>query len=350
MSKILLAGYYGFNNIGDEAILEMFLRIIEKRTSKSNIRILTADPDKTKKKFDIEGIDRYSFTKVNKGIYNSDIVIVGGGSLLQDITSKRSIYYYLYIIFIAKLLNKKIALLSQGIGPINGKINKIITAKVLNNVDYISVRDKNSMTELENLGINRDNILYSADPVINYDLDISRVKSKKINIGFSLRKWNNSNIVEKVKKLIKKFDEEKYKFTFIPFHYDEDVNILENLEKEFKNCKVIKERLTIQEIYKNIANLDIMIGVRLHSLIFATAAGIPVIGISYDPKVDSFLESIGEDKIFQIENFDVNDLFDEINYKLEHKELNQDKIKELKNSINSNIKIIDNLLEGCNDE
>src|SRR6056297_1703138 len=127
MSKILLAGYYGFNNIGDEAILEMFLRIIENRTNKKNIKILTADPQKTKKKFGIEGIDRYSFTKVNKGILDSDVIIVGGGSLLQDVTSKRSIYYYLYIIFIAKILNKKIALLSQGIGPINGKINKIIT-------------------------------------------------------------------------------------------------------------------------------------------------------------------------------------------------------------------------------
>jgi polysaccharide pyruvyl transferase CsaB len=344
MSEILLAGYYGFNNLGDEAILEMFLKMLEKKTDKSNIKILTADPNKTKKNVGVDGINRYSFFKVNKAIFESKVVIVGGGSLLQDITSKRSIYYYLYIIFAAKLLNKKIALLSQGIGPINGKVNRFFTSKILNKVDYISVRDSNSIDELKKIGVKRDDIVYAADPVIDYKMNIKKTKSDKVNIGFSLRSWNSTDIVGIIKKLMNKFEKDKFFFTFIPFHYDEDVKILNDIQEEFSNCKVIKERLSIKEIYEKIANLDIMVGVRLHSLIFATAAEIPVVGISYDPKVDSFLGSIGESCVFNIEKIDENQLYDEINYKLRNRSLNNDKIKKLKKSVNNNMVIINKLL------
>jgi polysaccharide pyruvyl transferase WcaK-like protein len=87
-----------------------------------------------------------------------------------------------------------------------------------------------------------------------------------------------------------------------------------------------------------------MVGVRLHSLIFATAAEIPVVGISYDPKVDSFLGSIGESCVFNIEKIDENQLYDEINYKLRNRSLNNDKIKKLKKSVNNNMVIINKLL------
>ncbi len=347
MCKILLAGYYGFNNIGDEAILEMFLKILEKKVDKKNIRILTADPDKTEKKFNIKGIDRYSFVKVNKAIKEADVVLVGGGSLLQDVTSKKSIYYYLYIIYISKLLNKKIALLSQGIGPINGKINKIVASKVLKKVDYISVRDKNSLEELRKIGLDKKDIMLAADPVINYKSNFKSKNKNRINIGFSLREWQESNIINLINRLISSFDEKKYEFTFIPFHYDEDVRILENVNCNGRNCNIIRDRKRIDEVYEIISNLDLMVGVRLHSLIFAAAAKIPVIGISYDPKVENFLKSIGEKNIFHINDINEKELYNEIIHKLESKNLDILKIEELKVTEKNNINIIDELIKGC---
>jgi polysaccharide pyruvyl transferase CsaB len=350
MCKVLLAGYYGFNNIGDEAILEMFLKILVKKIDKKNIRILTADPEKTEKKFKIKGIDRYSFYKVNKAIKEADVVLVGGGSLLQDVTSKKSIYYYLYIIYVTKLLNKKIGLLSQGIGPIKGKINRFITGKVLKKVDYVSVRDEDSMHELISIGLNDKDITFAADPVINYKTKSRTTNRGKIKIGFSIREWGESNIIEIVKKLVERFDEDKFEFIFIPFHYDEDVKILNNIEFKHKNCIVIRDRKSIDEIYNIISNLDLMVGVRLHSLIFASAASIPVVGISYDPKVKNFLKSIGEKNIFEINSLDGDKLYQEIIYKLEDKKINKEKIEQLKKTEKNNIKIIERLIEGCTNE
>jgi len=347
MCKVLLAGYYGFNNIGDEAILEMFLKILENKIDKKNIRILTADTEKTEKKFKIEGVDRYSFYKVNKAIKEADVVLVGGGSLLQDVTSKKSIYYYLYIIYVTKLFNKKIGLLSQGIGPIKGKINRFITGKVLRKADYVSVRDKNSIQELISIGLNNEDITFAADPVINYKSKSKITNKSKTRIGISIREWKDSNIIETVNKLIERFDEDKFEFIFIPFHYDEDVKILSNIEFKYKNCIVIRDKKSIDEIYNIISNLDLMVGVRLHSLIFASSANIPVVSISYDPKVKNFLKSIGEKNIFEIASLDGDKLYHEIIWKLEDKNVNKEKIEDLKKTEKNNIKIIDKLIKGC---
>jgi polysaccharide pyruvyl transferase WcaK-like protein len=93
-----------------------------------------------------------------------------------------------------------------------------------------------------------------------------------------------------------------------------------------------------------------MVGVRLHSLIFASAASIPVVGISYDPKVKNFLKSIGEKNIFEINSLDGDKLYQEIIYKLEDKKINKEKIEQLKKTEKNNIKIIERLIEGCTNE
>jgi polysaccharide pyruvyl transferase WcaK-like protein len=96
MHKILLAGYYGLNNIGDEAILEKFIQTIQEISKDVQITVMSGKPEFTEKVYGVTAIDRKDFFKVNREIKRNNIVIFGGGSLLQDVTSKRSIYYYFY--------------------------------------------------------------------------------------------------------------------------------------------------------------------------------------------------------------------------------------------------------------
>ncbi|HCX62322.1 MAG TPA: polysaccharide pyruvyl transferase CsaB, partial [Clostridiales bacterium] len=103
MKKILLAGYYGFGNLGDEAILEMALKQILEITDRKNIIVLSGNKEITSKKYNIATIDRYNVLSIIFKLKSTDAIVFGGGSLLQDITSKRSIYYYLFLIRLAKL-------------------------------------------------------------------------------------------------------------------------------------------------------------------------------------------------------------------------------------------------------
>ena len=114
--------------------------------------------------------------KIIREIKNCDLLISGGGSLLQDVTSCRSIIYYLSIMLIGILFNKKVMVYSQGIGPINKSLNKWITRFVLNKVDYITLRDYKSERVLKEINIKNKNIIVTSDPVIG-------LKQKDINLG-----------------------------------------------------------------------------------------------------------------------------------------------------------------------
>lgn len=351
MNKILLAGYYGYGNIGDEAILEMVLKQLCEITSINNITVLSGNPGVTSEKYKIKSIYRYNLFKLIKELVKSDILVVGGGSLLQDVTSKRSIHYYLFIVKAAQLFKKKVVMLSQGIGPINNKFNNKITASILKKVDYITVRDNNSKTIIENMGVNKNKIFFSADPVINfkYNLEKLRTKADDIKVCFSLREWGDSIIVNEICELINKYEDSNISFYFIPFHYSEDIELINKFEKKLgKRCFYIKEKLSAEDVYKLIAEMDLLIGVRLHSLIFAASAGIPFISISYDPKIDYFMENLGMDVFCNIKDLKCNNLYEEVNHKLGNLEseklILRERVKELEKTTSVNKDILKKIM------
>ena len=138
--RILVSGYYGYNNIGDEAILKGLVDGIS-QVSDAELVILSKNPDFTQKKYKVDSVDRSNIFVIIKETIKSDMVLLGGGSLLQDITSKKSIIYYLTILLIALFFRKKTFLYSQGIGPVRLKRNRFLTKHILSKVDFINVRD-----------------------------------------------------------------------------------------------------------------------------------------------------------------------------------------------------------------
>src|SRR3989339_978082 len=141
--KIALSGYYGFGNIGDEALLT----IIKQKIAGAEFTVL----------------DR-SF-KIISQIFRSDLLISGGGTLFQDKTSSRSFYYYIGVVALAKLMGKKVMILAQGFGPLNKTLNRHLARLVLNRVDIITLRDKQSLETIKKLGVTIPRIELTADPV-----------------------------------------------------------------------------------------------------------------------------------------------------------------------------------------
>lgn len=352
MKKILLAGYYGFGNLGDEAILEMVLKQLLNITDRNNITVLSGNKEETTQKYKIKTIDRYNILSIIKKLKESDALVFGGGSLLQDVTSKRSIYYYLFLIRLAKLMKDKVVMLSQGIGPILNARSKIATGKTVNIADYISVRDKYSKEFLKDIGVNEKKIFLSADPVINFKSN--EKQSKIINndnikrVCFSLRNWKNSDVCEKICKVVKMLINDNIECHFIPFYYNEDLDLINNIELKLKDkAYYYKERLSTEEVYEIIKKMNVLVGVRLHSLIFAAAANVPVVAVSYDHKVDHFADSINVKVACNIDDIDsellYSSIIEKINNEDEEKLKLNDAVIKLRESVNVNYMILNKI-------
>src|SRR5690625_1275821 len=150
---IVISGYYGFDNVGDETILYSIIQSLREYEPNIRITALSNHPEATKATYGIEAINRWKFKDVSRTIKSSDGLISGGGSLLQDETGLRSIPYYAGIIKLAQWHGKPTFVYAQGIGPINRSLNKWITKRVFNKVNHITVRDKDSQKLLDRIGV-----------------------------------------------------------------------------------------------------------------------------------------------------------------------------------------------------
>ena len=364
MYKILISGYYGFNNIGDESILSAVVENLKDRLSNIEITVLSQNPESTKEKYNVNSVNRKSMKSIVSAVRKCDLLISGGGSLLQDVTSKKSILYYLFIMWLAKFFGKKFFIYSQGIGPINSKLNRRLTAMTLKKASGIVVRDVFSKELLMEIGIQEKDIEVTADPVIRVkpvELELGRkilfdegfVKdAEKKAIGFAIKeKKLDSEFVRELAISIKKLsDEQNAKVVLIPFHYSEDMAVICELEKRLGDrvC-AIKHKYLTNEMLSIIGNMDILVGVRLHSLIHAAIMDVPMIAISYDPKINSFMNSMGLKAMCSIYDFNNEYFLEEFSKTLADEDIIRKKVKkrisELIKNLDTNEEMIEKLMK-----
>ena len=292
--QVLILGYYGFGNWGDEASLSTIINMIKKISANTKINVLSYNGKETYEDYGVNGISRNSFREIAKYIKKSDMIIFGGGTLLQDVTSSRSLYYYLFIVWLAKRYNKKTVFFSNGFGPIIK--NKAITAKIANMADDIIVRDKKSKDMMEALGINKK-IYISTDVV--FDLKKNSDIEKKNKIAVSLRPWKHSQgLTQKIAKAINVLIKRGYLIDFISLQQvDEKVlrEVYENLDDKSKVSLYRAD--SYKEVMDKIGEAKIMIGMRLHANIFALINDMPIIAIDYDPKIEALAQDFGQEII-----------------------------------------------------
>ncbi|MBM7614257.1 polysaccharide pyruvyl transferase CsaB [Alkaliphilus hydrothermalis] len=320
MKNVLLFGYYGFQNTGDEALLQTIVGRMKKVRPKINITVLTYNEEETSKQYGVKAVNRNDMKKVLKAIKDSDVVISGGGSVLQDVTSSRSLLYYLAIIFTAKRLGKKVMFYGNGFGPITKGINKKICKYILDQVDVITVRDHPSKELMQSIGVKK-NIQVTADVAFGMELPtVEKVdkllrqegldQSKKI-VGISVRSWKDH---EDYKKVIAKMGDylqkANHEVVFVPMHFPDDVNVSFQIADMMETkAKVLTNQYSPEELLTVISGLDLMVGMRLHSLIFAAIANVPMVGLEYDDKINSFLKLVNQRNAGRVESLDQIRLF-----------------------------------------
>jgi polysaccharide pyruvyl transferase CsaB len=365
MIKIVISGYYGFDNAGDEAMLRAIVESFRRQSNLARITVLSANPRKTEQYNDVTGVDRMSLGQVRKAISEADLVISGGGSLFQDVTSRRSIYYYLSIIALAKLYRKKTMIYAQGIGPIKRKIAQFFTRLLLNQVSLITVRDEKSAEELLKLKIRPDLIRVTADPVLAFPpqsrkegerllaLEGIPLDSSRPLIGVSVREWKQfggykTALAQCCRDLVAKLNAV---IIFIPMHFPEDVETSNQVREMIgEGAYVLQREYGAEQMIGIIGCCVLLIGVRLHALIFAVLMGVPVIGLSYDPKVDGFLDSLHLNSVGHIGQLNSAELYRAIEYTYNNREqLKRElliKTGELRKTAEKNVELAWELLGG----
>ena len=325
MRNLVVSGYYGSKNAGDEAMLAAMTEVLSDLDPKLHITVISADPEDTKARHGVDAVGWIDISAILQLLGHADLLISGGGSLLQNITSRRSLYYYLGIIFLALAVHTPVMLYAQGIGPIEGGFACWLTKKILNRVKLITVRDHGSLEELARLGVQKPRIEQAADAVLAIHpvakeagrmiLTKEGAEGAKPVVGISVRDWcgwthYKDVLAEVVDEIVRRYDA---RVVFLPMQYPEDVRSAESIAERIdedarKSVTVLPGEYRTSELLSLVGNMDLMIGVRLHALIFAGVMGVPMIGISYDPKIDRFLDSIGETPVGSLETLTADTL------------------------------------------
>ena len=336
--KLLISGFIGAGNFGDELILAVLIDQIRKRIEGSvKFSVLSFNPEETRNFHNVEAVFRPDFSRLYfkpKVLWNliryiiaSDGVLIGGGGLLQDLHSYLTIPRYLHTAILAKLFKKQIFYVGLGIGPVRCRIAKKLIRICLKNADFISVRDKASKDFLEKLGLESNKINLAIDPVLmiaehpevhRYIRKDSNNKKKPTRFAIAVRDFRLNNLnVTILARLFDYISEELgAEVVFVSMNPNLDQKAGKRVIQRMRNDAIVLNKLNSPiELIKEFVKYDVIISMRLHGAICGIALGIPTIGLSYDDKVKNFFSSLGISEFcLELSQLDYNKLRDLVNF------------------------------------
>lgn len=307
--RVLLVGYFGFGNVGDELLRGIYSDKLLQKLEDYDISVLSNNQILDSKGQEVRFIHRSDLIAIIEELISCEAIIVPGGGVFQSITSCRSLLYYLLIIWLARKFKTKVILPAQGLGPWKNKgfiaehIHKQL-AKELKKADYITVRDNASMSKYQEITSPDEKIELTTDLAFlknNFLKKRPRGRIEFMRIYAILRGSVKSSprIATELIQLVK--DSENINLVPVAFQPGEDSEVWRKAgwEGDIK---------TVDNIETVFNEADLVISMRLHGCVIASIMGIPWIGLSYDPKVASFAE-ICEWKDFCCNPVDANTEF-----------------------------------------
>lgn len=306
-SKVLISGYYGFDNLGDEAILEEICNELKQLCSPDDIYVLSANPELTTKRYGVRALSRNNLLKIWSLLKTSRLLVSGGGGLFQNSRNLASILFYGLNIAIAKIVGCKVMIYAQGIGPLQGVAAQGLTKQFFRMADLVSVRDDASMKLLSDWGVNGQR---TADPV--WSLDESSLPSAVMEaisllatqplterpfVALSLRP--SGSLGQKhlmvLADAIVDFVDPELVVLLVPLQKEQDLPLLLSFQKLLSERGRVSHILDTDGIEKPsqwlalFSYCRVVVAMRLHALILALKKAVPVAGIAYDPKVSQLL-------------------------------------------------------------
>lgn len=305
---VTICGAYGKGNAGDEAILKAILRQLQHIDPDMPICVLSHNPKSTRLTHHVGAayvFNPFSFLPVMR---RSKLYISGGGSLIQNQTSTRSLNYYLLSIRLAKLTGNRVLMYGCGIGPVNGEASRKRAARVIDrNVDAITLRENLSAEELKAMGVTKPKVYVTADPALLLEpglegaVDGFLLGNNMDPAGhyalFVLRDW--PGFAEKKRAFVEsaKYVKEAHGLTPVFFALEPGRDLPPSREVAAElpfACPMLSAPSDEKLIIGMMKKMQVVVSMRLHALIFASSVAAPLVAVSYDPKVTGFMHYIGQ--------------------------------------------------------
>lgn len=319
-NDVLISGYYGYKNIGDDSLLKAIVQNLKEQKPDISVTVLSKKPTETAVLYGVDSIHRYNIFKIASLLKRTRLLISGGGSLLQDVTSTQSYKYYSTIMKLAIRYGAKVMVYANGIGPLNTEKNRLDCKKLLEKVDKITLRDAQSLQELENMGI-KNEITVSADPAFSLQPADVEISEDIPYFVVSVRKWKKlpEDFLDKLSSVCSNI-KEKYNMlpVFVPMQSWMDNEISREIAQKCGG-KVLSTFTDVETLIGYIKNSQFVLGMRLHTLIYALGVNVPVVALSYDPKVDAIVQKWDCSKAFDVKNIDVEAMITQIEYIIENR-------------------------------
>ena len=305
---VMICGAYGKGNAGDDAILKAILAQMRRIDPDMPIYVLSHNPKQTRQRYYVGAVHAFNPFAFLPLMHRTKLYLSGGGSLIQDETSTRSLHYYLWSIRMAKHCGNKVLMYGCGIGPVHSASNRTQAAKVINRcVDAITLREDLSAEELRAMGVTKPEVHVTADPALLLQPGTDgAVDSFLLSQGlepqgryalFVLRPWHG--FTQKKQSLVDAANTAYQTYGLTPVFFalepGRDLGVTREVRAALDCPSVL---LTTPEDEKLIIGMmrrmALVVSMRLHTLIFASSVGAPLVALSYDPKVTGFMRYIGQ--------------------------------------------------------
>lgn len=309
----VICGAYGRGNAGDDSILLTMIRQLRQEDPHLPICVLSRRPKDTAILTGVSALPIVDLPGIRRVMKQSSLYISGGGSLIQNVTSNRSLLYYLYSISQAKKCGCDVMMYGCGIGPVSGSFFQDLARKVLQkNVDLITLRDPESARTLAGYGVELPVIRVTADMAMEMTSDLSGADRYLETCGldpkgkycmFALRPWENTlqsleHICAAAEYVWQQYGMMPLFFSFEP-NRDREIN--EKAASMMKvPCMVLPQIHSAGVLCGVIARMELVVSMRLHALIFACGQNTRTVAISYDPKVSGFMSYMGSDHCVEL--------------------------------------------------
>lgn len=298
--RVLLSGYYGFGNLGDEALLEVIACQVRRRFPQVGLEVLSATPQTTAARYGVVATPRWDWRAVRAAVGRSDVVLSGGGGLLQNATSLKSLLYYTGIVRDAVRKRHKTMVFAQSVGPLDFW-GRLIVAQFCKGLDRATVRDERSRALLQSI-LPGTPVERTADPVFLYDLPEGGVDLAAEGLGpesgpyavVSLRSSASPRDATRIvaRAVDRLTSRHGIRCAFLPMAGAADAAVSTDAIRACSTSAVLLPECTLEKAAAILRGAHVVVGMRLHALVLAARFAVPFLAIPYDPKVAALCEDL----------------------------------------------------------
>ncbi len=298
--RFLLSGYYGFDNLGDDALLQIIVAELRTRYPFGIIDVLSAKPEETAQALGVAATPRWDQAAIRSAIARADVVLSGGGGLLQNATSLKSLLYYAGIVRGALRAGKPTMVFAQSIGPLDFW-GKQTVREFCRGLSAATVRDARSLELFAPL-VPTTKVELTADPVLLYEppetpVDLAAAGLDRQSdplVVVCVRK--TANFTDGIMAIAAAVDmlAERHgaRVAFIPFGGVPDADASTEIIRKCRSAPMLLSLTGLDAVAAAIARAKLVIGVRLHALVLALRFGIPFLYVPYDPKITGLIDDL----------------------------------------------------------